>query len=169
MIIYGHLVLYTNTLHVCRICGIYVMYFYLFFANIYIYRKSNYIPFIGLCMSYFCYVFQWYNYYKLYNIISSCNSLCGPILPCVQTMGKEGPGPISSVRANENPRTASRGMDKITIRGEVEHVCEELGRVRGRWLPRDFCPRYLVNSLITQNNAWDKSYNRAKGEISNKK
>ena len=32
-----------------------------------------------------------------------------------------------------------------------------------------FCPRYLVNSLITQNNAWDKSYNRAKGEISNKK
>ena len=82
---------------------------------------------------------------------------------------QEGPGPISRVRANEYPRTTSRGMDKITIRGEVEHACEELGRVRGRWSPRDFSPRYLVNSLITQNNAWDKSYNRAKGEISNKK
>ena len=82
---------------------------------------------------------------------------------------KEGPSPISSVRANEYLRTASRGMDKITIRGEVERACEELGRVRGRWSPRDFCPRYLVNSLITQNNAWDKSYNKAKGEISNKK
>ena len=33
----------------------------------------------------------------------------------------------------------------------------------------DFCPRYLVNSLITQNNAWDKPYNRVKGEISNKR
>ena len=82
---------------------------------------------------------------------------------------QEGPDPISRVRANEYPRTASRGMDKITIRGEVGHACEELGRVRGRWSPRDFSPRYLVNSLITQNNAWDKSYNRAKGEISNKK
>ena len=81
---------------------------------------------------------------------------------------KEGLGPISNVRANEYPRTASRGMDKITIRGEVEHACEELGRVRGRWSPRDFFPRYLVNSLITQNNAWDKSYNRAKGEYQTK-
>ena len=95
--------------------------------------------------------------------------LCGPILPYVQTVGKEGPGPISSLRANECPRTPSRGMDKIAIRGEVEHGGEELGRVRGRRSPRDFCPRYQVNSLITQNNAWDKSYNRAKGEISNKK
>ena len=82
---------------------------------------------------------------------------------------QEGPGPISRVRANEYPRTASRGMDKITIRGEVEHACEILGRVRGRWSSRGFSPRHLVNSLITQNNAWDKSYNRAKGEISNKK
>ena len=95
--------------------------------------------------------------------------LCGPILPCVQTVCEEGPGPISRVRANEYPRTSSRGMDKITIRGEVEHACKEFGRVRGRWSPRYFCPRCLVNSLITQNNAWDKSYNRAKGEISNKK
>ena len=82
---------------------------------------------------------------------------------------KEGPGPISSVRANEYPRTTSRGMDKITIRGEEEHACDELGRVRRGWSPRYFCQRYLMNSLITQNNAWDKSYNRAKGEISNKK
>ena len=95
--------------------------------------------------------------------------LCGPILPYVQTVGKEGPGPISSLRANECPRTPSRGMDKIAIRGEVGHGGEELGRVRGRRSPWDFCPRYLVNSLITQSNAWDKSYNRAKGEISNKK
>ena len=95
--------------------------------------------------------------------------VCGPILPYVQNVGKEGPGPISSLRVNEYPRTSIRGMDKIAIRGEVERVGEELGRVRGQWSPRDFSPRYLVNSLITQNNAWDKSYNRAKGEISNKK
>ena len=60
-------------------------------------------------------------------------------------------------------------MDKITIRGEVEHTYKESGRVGGRKSLRDFCPRYLVNSLITQNNAWDKPYNRVKGEISNKK
>ena len=95
--------------------------------------------------------------------------VCGPILPYVQNVGKEGPGPISSLRANEYLRTSIRGMDKIAIQGEVEHVGEELGRVRGRRPPRDFCPRYLVNLLITQNNAWDKSYKRAKGEISNKK
>ena len=95
--------------------------------------------------------------------------MCGPILPCVQTVCEEGPGPISRVRANEYPRTSSRGMDKITIRGEVEHACKEFGRVRGRWSPRYFCPRCLVNLLITQNNAWDKSYNGAKGKISNKK
>ena len=94
--------------------------------------------------------------------------LCGPILPYVQNVGKEGPGPISSLRANEYPRTSIRGMDKIAIRGEVEHVGEELSRVRGQRSPRDFCPRYLVNSLITQNNAWDEPYNKAKGEISNK-
>ena len=82
---------------------------------------------------------------------------------------KEGPGPISSVRANEYPRTANQRMDKITVQGEVEHTYEESGCVRGRWSSRDFCPRYLVNSLITQNNARDKPYNRAKGEISNKR
>ena len=81
---------------------------------------------------------------------------------------KEAPGPISGVKENKYPRTASRRMDKITVRGEVEHTYEESGRVRGRWSLRDFCPRYLVNSLITQNNAWDKPYNKAKGEISNK-
>ena len=74
---------------------------------------------------------------------------------------KEGPDPTSGV-------TASRRMGKITVRGEVEHTHEELGRVRGRWSLRDFCPRYLVNSLITQNNARDEPYNKAKGEISNK-
>ena len=81
---------------------------------------------------------------------------------------KKGPGPISSVRANEYPRTAGKKMDKITLRGEVKHACEELGCVRGRWSPQDFCPRYLVNSLITQSNAWDEPYNKVKGEISNK-
>ena len=91
--------------------------------------------------------------------------VCGPILPYVQNVGKEGLGPISSLRINEYPRTSIRGMDKIAIRGEVEHVGEELGRVRGQRSPRDSCPRYLVNSLITQNNAWDKSYNRAKEKI----
>ena len=53
--------------------------------------------------------------------------MCGPILPYVKTVGKDGPGPISSLRANECPRTPSRGMDKIAIRGEVEHGGEELG------------------------------------------
>ena len=76
---------------------------------------------------------------------------------------KKGPGPISSVRTNEYPRTASQRMDKITVRGEVEHTYEESGRARGRWSPRDFCPRYLVNSLITQNNAWDEPYNKVRG------
>ena len=71
--------------------------------------------------------------------------LCGPVLPCVQTIleearpntilirtngrFKKGPGPISSVRANEYPRIANKRMDKITLRGEVEYACEELGRV----------------------------------------
>ena len=76
---------------------------------------------------------------------------------------KEGPGPISDVRANEYPRTASRRIDKITVREEVEHTYEEPGRVQGRWPFRDFCPRYLKNSLITQNNAWDEPYTKAKG------
>ena len=79
--------------------------------------------------------------------------MCGPILPCVPAVWGERPGPIFRVRGDEHPRTSSRGMDKITIRGEVEHVCKELGRVRGRWSPRYFCPRCLVNLLITQNNA----------------
>ena len=90
--------------------------------------------------------------------------LCGPILPYVQIVGKEGSGPISSLRANECPRTPSRGMDKIAIRGEVEHGGEVLGRVRGRKSPRDFCPRYLVNSLITQNNAWENLITEQRGE-----
>ena len=104
-----------------------------------------------------------------FHLLTSNLTLCGPILPYVQNVGKEGPGPISSLRVNEYPRTSIRGMDKIAIRREVEHVGEELGRVRGQRSPRDFCSRYLANSLITQNNAWDKSYNRVKGEISNKK
>ena len=77
----------------------------------------------------------------IYIYVCVCVCVCGPILPCVQTVCEEGPGPISSVRANEYPRTTSRGMDKITIRGEVEYACDELGRVRGGWSPRDFCPR----------------------------
>ena len=81
---------------------------------------------------------------------------------------KEGPSPISGVSANKYPRTASQRMDKITIRGEVEHTYKESGRVGGRKSLRDFCPRYLVNSLITQNNTWDEPYNKVKGEISNK-
>ncbi len=108
------------------------------------------------------------NIYLTFFLNSYNMLLCGPILPCVQTVCGEGPGPISCVRANEYPRTASRGMDKIAIRGEVEHGGEELGRVRGRRSPRDFCPRYLVNSLVTQSNAWDEPYNKVKGEISNK-
>ena len=79
--------------------------------------------------------------------------LCGPILPCVPAVWGERPGLISRVRRDEHPRTSSRWMDKITIRGEVEHVCKELGLVRGWWSPRYFCPRCLVNLLITQNNA----------------
>ena len=62
---------------------------------------------------------------------------------------KKGPGPISSVRANEYPRTASKRMDKITLRGEVERACEEFSRVRKRWSPRNFYPRYLVNLFVT--------------------
>ena len=81
---------------------------------------------------------------------------------------KKGPSPISSLRANEYPRTANKRKDKITLREEVEHACEELGRVRGRWSPQNFCPKYLVNLLITQSNAWDKPYNKVKGKISNK-
>ena len=90
---------------------------------------------------------------SIYIYIYICVCVCGPILPCVPTVWEEGPGPISRVRGDELPRTSSRGMDKTTIRGEVEHVCKELGRVRGRWSPRYFCPRCLVNLLITQNNA----------------
>ena len=70
-----------------------------------------------------------------------------------------------SKRISEDSRQKN---GQITLRGEVKHACEELGRVRGQWSPRDFCPRYLVNSLITQSNAWDKPYNKVKGEISNK-
>ena len=88
-------------------------------------------------------------------LCSKCGQ--GRARPNIQSEGKR-------VFEDVHPRNG-----KIAIRGEVEHVGEELGRVRGRRSPRDFCPRYLVNSLITQNNAWDKSYNRAKGEISNKK
>ena len=51
--------------------------------------------------------------------------LCGPILPCIPTMWEEGPGPILRVRGNWHPRMSSRGMDKITVRGEVEHICKE--------------------------------------------
>ena len=39
--------------------------------------------------------------------------MCGPILPYVQNVGKEGPGPISSLRANEYSRTSIRGMAKL--------------------------------------------------------
>ena len=78
--------------------------------------------------------------------------LCGPILPCVPTMWEGGPGPIFRVRGDWHPRTSSRGMYKITVRGEEEHVGKELGRVRERRSPRYFCPRCLVNLLITQNN-----------------
>ena len=51
--------------------------------------------------------------------------MCGPILPYVKTVGKGGPGPISSLRANECPRMPSGGMDKIAVRGDVEHGGEE--------------------------------------------
>ena len=115
---------------------------------------------------YFLFLFVWANFAPCSNCVWGSQA---QYYPHLYEWSKEGSGPISSVMANEYPRTTSRGMDKITIRGEEEHACDELGRVRGRWSPRDFCPRYLVNSLITQNNAWDKSYNRVKGEISNKK
>ena len=100
--------------------------------------------------------------------------VCGPILLCVQTVGKEARPNIIPIHTNGARKGPSQypvrgqtkvrgqpflGMDKIAIRGELKHAGEELGHVRGRWSPRDFCPRYLVNSLITQNNAWDKSYN----------
>ena len=115
---------------------------------------------------------------------SNCNyKLWGPIEPCAQTVleevrpniqphtykwRKNGPSPISSLRVNEYPRTAIKRRDKITLRGEVEHACEELCRVRERWSPRNFCPRYLVSLLIIQNNAWDKPYSKVNGKISNK-
>ena len=57
---------------------------------------------------------------------------------------------------------------QTNIRGEVEHACEELCCVQERWSPRNFCPRYLVNLLIAQSNAWDKPYSKVKGKISNK-
>ena len=69
---------------------------------------------------------------------------------------KKRPNPISSLRVSEYPRTTNKRRDKIILRGEVERAREELGRVRGQWSPRNFCPRYLVNLLITQSNAWDK-------------
>ena len=93
----------------------------------------------------------------------------GPILSPFTQMeqGRAGPNtPCEGKRRSEDNHSRN---GQITIRGELKHAGEELGHVRGRWSPRDFCPRYLVNSLLTQNNAWDKSYNRAKGEISNKK
>ena len=58
-------------------------------------------------------------------------------------LSKGGPRPVSSVRVNEYPRTAGKWMDKITLRGEVKHACEELAMseddghlgtfVRGIW------------------------------------
>ena len=107
----------------------------------------------GYCVGQFCPVFKLYWRRP------------GPILSSFIQMEQERARPISSVRANEYPRTASKWMDIITLRGEVKHACEKLGRVQGRWSPRDFCPRYLVNSLITQSNAWDEPYNKVKGEI----
>ena len=107
----------------------------------------------------------------------------GPIGPCVQTALEEArpniqphiykrrkkwPSPMSSLRVGKYPRTTNKRRDKITLRGEVERACEEFGRVRGRWSPRNFYPRYLVNLLVTQSNAWGKPYNKVKGEISNK-
>ena len=107
----------------------------------------------------------------------------GLIEPCIQTAleearpniqphmykrRKEGPSPISSLRVSEYPRTTNKRRDKITLRGKVERACEELGRVRGRWSLRNFCPSYLLNLLIIQSNAWDKPYNKVKGKISNK-
>ena len=73
--------------------------------------------------------------------------LWGPIEPCVQTTleearpniqshmykrHKKGPGPISSLRVREYPRTTNKRRDKITLRGEVKRACEEFGCVRGR-------------------------------------
>ena len=69
-----------------------------------------------------------------------CNSFlytnCGGQLSPTFKLYWRRPDPISS-------------LIPITLRGEVEHACEELDRVWGRWSPRNFCPRYLVNLLIT--------------------
>ena len=81
-----------------------------------------------------------------------------------------------------------QGRARLNIQSEGKRVSEDVQprneqnchpRRGGAWWwgigpcprtrsPRDFCPRYLVNSLITQNNAWDEPYNKIKGEISNK-
>ena len=95
---------------------------------------------------------SWFKY-EINSLIYIYILLCGPILPCIPTVCEEGPSPISRVRGDEYPRTSSRGMDQVAIRGEVGHVCKELGRVRGWWSSRYLCPRCLVNLLITQNNA----------------
>ena len=106
---------------------------------------------------------------QLYHVFKLHWRRPGPIssLICTNSVKKR-PGPISSLRVREYPRTTNIRRDKITLRGEVKSACEELGRVRGRWSPRNFCPRYLVNLLITQSNACDKPYNKVKGKISNK-
>ena len=128
--------------------------------------ESNWI-FFKFCLLIYTHIYiVWANFALRSNCVWGSQT---QYYPHSYKWSKEGPGPISGVRASKYPRTASRRMDKITIRGEVEHTYEESGRVRGRRSLRDFCPRYLVNSLITQNNAWDKPYNRAKGEISNKR
>ena len=44
---------------------------------------------------------------------------------------KEGPGPISSLRVKEYPRTTNKRIDKITLRGKVKSACEKFGHVRG--------------------------------------
>ena len=42
------------------------------------------------------------------------------------------------------------------------------GCVRGRWSPRYFCPRCLVNLLITQNSAWDNLITAQRGKYPTK-
>ena len=57
----------------------------------------------------------------------------GPIssLICTNSV-KKGPGPISSLRVREYPRTTNIRRDKITLRTEVKSACEEFDHVRGR-------------------------------------
>ena len=109
--------------------------------------------------------------------------MCGPTLPCVQTVCEEARPNIIPIHTNG----ARKGPTQYPVRGQTkvrgqpfeewtklpsEERCSMLARsgdcVRGLWSPRHFCPRCLVNLLITRNNAQDNLITSQRGKYPTK-